>query len=578
MTGKSKKEDEQYEREKRTVERPSAAEKKKDREERDAFARRLKERDARTREQPLPPLEMGGIDLSTYEAKKAVAEKLRQESRGVYAEERVEKQIRRNELILKAQQEMFDITQLSKTEMEVQEQQASELQLAKQMKKKKEEKKKGVFEVQDSDEELTGAEKARRALKARYQEEQGGARQSEQEGWEKVQAGRAKAQYGARDVAQQKYELIMDNQVEFMQLDILNAIVGAKTTADARKGGETAPEEEEEGGSESEEEDSESKSRKEIEATRKSLPVYSYREELLRAVRDNQVLIIVGETGSGKTTQIPQYLAEVGYTKLGRVGITQPRRVAAMSVAARVAAERGSKLGHEVGYSIRFEDCSSPETKIKYMTDGMLLKEFLAEPDLASYSVIMIDEAHERTLHTDILFGLVKDLARLRSDLKLLISSATLEAHKFSTYFDDAPTFRIPGRRYPVDIFYTKAPEADYLEASVITSLQIHITQALPGDVLLFLTGQEEIEAAQEMLESRTRGLGSKIPELIITPIYSALPSELQAKIFERTPPGARKLVLATNIAETSLTIDGIGYVIDCGFVKQSSYNPRSGV
>ncbi|CAI5489924.1 unnamed protein product [Closterium sp. Naga37s-1] len=176
-----------------------------------------------------------------------------------------------------------------------------------------------------------------------------------------------------------------------------------------------------------------------------------------------------------------------------------------MSVAARVAQEVGCKLGHEVGYSIRFEDCTSDKTVLKYMTDGMLLREFLGEPDLASYSVMMVDEAHERTLHTDVLFGLVKDIARFRPDLKLLISSATLDAEKFSEYFDFAPIFRIPGRRYPVDIHYTKAPEADYLDAAVVTVLQIHVTQPA-GDVLVFLTGQEEIEAAEEILRHRTKG------------------------------------------------------------------------
>ncbi|KAF8691662.1 hypothetical protein HU200_040045 [Digitaria exilis] len=225
-----------------------------------------------------------------------------------------------------------------------------------------------------------------------------------------------------------------------------------------------------------------------------------------------------------------------------------------MSVAARVSQEMGVKLGHEVGYSIRFEDCTSEKTIVKYMTDGMLLRELLGEPDLASYSVIMVDEAHERTLSTDILFGLVKDISRFRPDLKLLISSATLDAEKFSDYFDSAPIFKIPGRRYP-----------------------IHVTQP-PGDILVFLTEQEEIDTVDEILKHRTRGLGTKISELIICPIYANLPTELQAKIFEPTPEGARKVVLATNIAETSLTIDVIKYVIDPGFCKIKSYNPRTGM
>lgn len=248
-----------------------------------------------------------------------------------------------------------------------------------------------------------------------------------------------------------------------------------------------------------------------------------------------------------------------------------------MSVSARVAQEMGVKLGNEVGYSIRFEDCTSERTIIKYMTDGTLHREFLSEPDLQSYSVMIIDEAHERTLHTDILFGLVKDITRFRPDLKLLISSATLDAQKFSDFFDEAPIFRIPGRRYPVDIYYTKAPEADYIDACVVSVLQIHATQPL-GDILVFLTGQEEIETCQELLQERSRRLGSKIRELIILPVYSNLPSDMQARIFQPTPPNARKVVLATNIAETSLTIDNIIYVIDPGFCKQNNFNSRTGM
>ncbi|KAJ3218005.1 hypothetical protein HDU67_006905 [Dinochytrium kinnereticum] len=311
---------------------------------------------------------------------------------------------------------------------------------------------------------------------------------------------------------------------------------------------------------------------------RASLPIYEFREDLLEAVKEYQVLIIVGETGSGKTTQIPQYLHEAGYTSGNRkVGCTQPRRVAAMSVATRVAEEMGTKVGADVGYSIRFEDCTSEKTVVKFMTDGMLLREFLTEPDLSSYSCLMIDEAHERTLHTDILFGLVKDIARYRKDLKLLISSATMDAEKFSKYFDDAPIFNIKGRKFPVTVFHTQAPEADYLKAAVQTIMTIHIAEP-KGDILLFLTGQEEIEAAEQTLQLITKQLGSKISEMKICPIYAALPSEKQAEIFEPTPDGVRKVVLATNIAETSITIDGIVYVIDPGFCKQKSFNPKTGM
>ncbi|CAI2328535.1 unnamed protein product [Caenorhabditis sp. 36 PRJEB53466] len=377
--------------------------------------------------------------------------------------------------------------------------------------------------------------------------------------WEEEQLMASMLHLGAKDRKrkEEEFELLLDEQIDFIQ-----ALQMPGT------------------GDEEAKKESEAEKRKmSIEETRRSLPVYAFRDAFIEAVRENQVLIIEGETGSGKTTQLPQYLFEAGFCEGGkRIGCTQPRRVAAMSVASRVADEVGCKLGTQVGYSIRFEDCTSEKTVLKYMTDGMLLREFLNEPDLASYSVMMIDEAHERTLHTDILFGLVKDIARFRKDLKLLISSATLDAEKFSSFFDDAPIFRIPGRRFPVDMYYTQAPEADYLDAAIVSVMQIHMTQPLPGDILVFLTGQEEIETVQEALIEKSKALGSKIKELIPLPVYANLPSDLQAKIFEPTPKNSRKVVLATNIAETSVTIDGISFVIDPGFSKQNSFDARSGV
>ncbi|XP_053672497.1 ATP-dependent RNA helicase DHX8 [Anopheles nili] len=310
---------------------------------------------------------------------------------------------------------------------------------------------------------------------------------------------------------------------------------------------------------------------------RQSLPIYKLRDDLIKAVTDNQILIVIGETGSGKTTQITQYLAESGFIARGKIGCTQPRRVAAMSVAKRVAEEYGCRLGQEVGYTIRFEDCTSQETVIKYMTDGMLLRECLVDFDLKSYSVIMLDEAHERTIHTDVLFGLLKQAVQKRPELKLIVTSATLDAVKFSQYFFEAPIFTIPGRTFPVEILYTKEPETDYLDASLITVMQIHLREP-PGDVLLFLTGQEEIDTACEILYERMKSLGPDVPELIILPVYSALPSEMQTRIFDPAPPGSRKVVIATNIAETSLTIDGIYYVVDPGFVKQKVYNSKTGM
>ncbi|KAM3859369.1 ATP-dependent RNA helicase DHX8-like [Diretmus argenteus] len=310
---------------------------------------------------------------------------------------------------------------------------------------------------------------------------------------------------------------------------------------------------------------------------RESLPIYKLKEQLIQAVHDNQIMIVVGETGSGKTTQITQYLAEAGYTTRGKIGCTQPRRVAAMSVAKRVSEEYGCCLGQEVGYTIRFEDCTSTETVIKYMTHGMLQRECLLDPDMSQYSLIMLDEAHERTIHTDVLFGLLKKTIQKRKDMKLIVSSATLDAVKFSQYFFEAPIFTIPGRAFPVEILYTKEPETDYLDAGLITVMQIHLTEP-PGDILVFLTGQEEIDTACEILYERMKSLGPDVPELIILPVYSALPSEMQTRIFDPAPPGSRKVIIATNIAETSLTIDGIYYVVDPGFVKQIVYNSKTGI
>ncbi|KAK0174577.1 hypothetical protein PV327_010335 [Microctonus hyperodae] len=310
---------------------------------------------------------------------------------------------------------------------------------------------------------------------------------------------------------------------------------------------------------------------------RQSLPIYKLRDELIKAVTENQIIIVIGETGSGKTTQITQYLAEAGFTSRGKIGCTQPRRVAAMSVAKRVAEEFGCRLGQEVGYTIRFEDCTGPETNIKYMTDGMLLRECLIDLDLKMYSVIMLDEAHERTIHTDVLFGLLKQAVGRRPDLKLIVTSATLDSVKFSQYFFAAPIFTIPGRTFEVEVMYTREPESDYLDAALITVMQIHLREP-PGDILLFLTGQEEIDTACEILYERMKSLGPDVPELIILPVYSALPSEMQTRIFEPAPSGSRKVVIATNIAETSLTIDGIYYVVDPGFVKQNVYNSKTGM
>lgn len=311
------------------------------------------------------------------------------------------------------------------------------------------------------------------------------------------------------------------------------------------------------------------------------LPVWEYREKFLDSMKEYQAFVLVGETGSGKTTQIPQWCLETRVDKRKCVACTQPRRVAAMSVAQRVADELDVTIGQEVGYTIRFEDCTSPRTILKYMTDGMLLREAMTDPLLDRYAVILLDEAHERTLATDILMGLLKEVVRQRRDLKIIIMSATLDAGKFQEYFDNAPLMTIPGRTHPVEIFYTPEPERDYLEAAIRTVVQIHMCEEVEGDVLLFLTGQEEIEEACKRLKKEIDNLGPEIGELRCIPLYSTLPPAQQQRIFDPAPPkrpnGAigRKCVVSTNIAETSLTIDGVVFVIDPGFSKQKVYNPR---
>ena len=348
----------------------------------------------------------------------------------------------------------------------------------------------------------------------------------------------------------------------------------------------------------------------EILKKRQQLPVWEQKREFQQLMQTHSTLILVGETGSGKTTQIPQLFVDlrtgrldasiVGAASTGRmVACTQPRRVAATSVAARVAAEMDVQLGAEVGYSVRFDEKSSERTVVKYLTDGMLLREAMSDPLLSRYAAVVLDEAHERTLATDVLFGLMKEIARKRrsannntnnnNGLKLVVMSATLEAEKFAKYFDGAPLLKIPGRVHPVEIFYTPEPEPDYLEAAIRTAVQIHLCEE-PGDILLFLTGEEEIEDACAKIEeeietarssssssssSSSEGGADAVPPARVLPLYSTLPPAIQQRIFDPAPAGGRKIIVATNIAETSLTIDGIVYVVDPGFSKQKVYNPR---
>jgi pre-mRNA-splicing factor ATP-dependent RNA helicase DHX38/PRP16 len=315
----------------------------------------------------------------------------------------------------------------------------------------------------------------------------------------------------------------------------------------------------------------------EIQAQRRTLPVYACRKELLGYVRENSVVVIAGETGSGKTTQIVQYLLEEGFAANGLIGCTQPRRMAAVGVSHRVAQEVGCKLGDTVGYAIRLEDVTSKNTRLKFMTDGVLMRELINDRMLRKYSVVVMDEAHERSVNTDVLLGAMKDVLRERLDFKLLVTSATMELDKFARFFT-APIYNIPGRTFPVDMHFERGPAMDYVESAVLKVLEIH-AQEPAGDVLVFMTGEDDVEGTCELLRERAEALGPEAAAaLIVLPCYSMLPSTQQRAILDRAPEGKRKVIVATNIAETSLTIDGIRYVVDAGYMKCKVFKPSVGM
>ncbi|CAG8979302.1 hypothetical protein HYALB_00002425 [Hymenoscyphus albidus] len=345
------------------------------------------------------------------------------------------------------------------------------------------------------------------------------------------------------------------------------------------------------------------------------LPIARHRQSLLYLIETYPVTIVVGQTGSGKTTQIPQYLEQAGWCAEGKIiAVTQPRRVAATTVAIRVAEEMDCKIGEEVGYSIRFEDVTSSKTRIKFLTDGLLLREALVDPLLSRYSVIMVDEAHERSLSTDVLLGVLKKiLKKRRNDLRIIISSATLQAEEFLNFFagdaemqsnlkqepqsavtlDDLiaqggqkpnPTsneigqiISLEGRTYPVDILYLENPAEDYVEKAVQTVFDIH-TKEPDGDILVFLTGREEIDNAVQRISERAASLHPRAQALMALPLYAGLSTEQQMYVFEEAPENTRKVIFSTNIAEASITIDGIVYVVDTGFVKLRAFNPLTGI
>ncbi|KAL7661217.1 hypothetical protein ACMYSQ_000641 [Aspergillus niger] len=324
------------------------------------------------------------------------------------------------------------------------------------------------------------------------------------------------------------------------------------------------------------------------------LPIARHKQSLLYLVETYPVTIVVGQTGSGKTTQLPQYLDQAGWCADGKaIAVTQPRRVAATTVAARVAEEMRCKLGEDVGYSIRFEDLTSASTRIKFLTDGMLLREALVDPLLSRYSVIMVDEAHERSLSTDILLGILKKIMKRRPELRIVVSSATLQAEDFLRFFageefDSSPEsgeiggkvgriISLEGRMYPVDMLFLENPAEDYVERAVKTVFDIHLQEA-EGDILVFLTGREEIDTTVQMIAERAATLHPKAQSILPLPLYSGLTTDQQMYVFEPTPENTRKVIVSTNIAEASVTINGIVYVIDCGFAKLRAYNPQTGI
>lgn len=341
-----------------------------------------------------------------------------------------------------------------------------------------------------------------------------------------------------------------------------------------------------------------------LQEQRRSLPVFQNRNKLLELIERFNTLIILGETGSGKTTQIPQYILAAKLQNNGMIAITQPRRVAAISIAMRVAQEmaNGLEVGDIVGYTVRFEDVTSKRTVIKFLTDGMLLREAILDKLLMKYTVIILDEAHERTINTDVLFGIVKQaqtvrLVRNLTPLKILLMSATMDVDHFSRYFNNCQAVYLEGRTFPVDIFYAVKAQEDYQTACVATFFKIHREAPPDEDVLIFLTGQEEIESVAHQIRTLAKdpaaavtpnngtvngmmnGTGyQQLAGVRVCPLYAAQNSAQQMAVFQPTPPNIRKVIVATNIAETSITISGVRYVIDSGMVKMRTYYPTTGL
>lgn len=304
------------------------------------------------------------------------------------------------------------------------------------------------------------------------------------------------------------------------------------------------------------------------------LPIYASRELIVETVKNNKVTVVVGETGSGKTTQIPAFLFRAGLVNGGMLGVTQPRKIAAISVAEFVAGQLQSRIGEVVGYQIRFDDQTADGTKIKFMTDGILLREMQLDPNLSKYSVIVVDEAHERSQNIDFVIGMLKSLLERRNDLKVVVTSATIDQEKFSKYFWNAPIINVSGRTYPVEVRWAEENHSHNLNrlfreiAEKVVSIHL---QEEPGDILVFVAGTDQIDSVIREIEVH------KVDDLVLLPAHGGLDPNEQRKIFD-TYPGKRKAVVATNVAETSITLDGVVYVIDSGLIKQTHFHPESGI
>ena len=306
------------------------------------------------------------------------------------------------------------------------------------------------------------------------------------------------------------------------------------------------------------------------------LPVSARRDDLLAAIRDHQVVVVAGETGSGKTTQLPKICLELGRGVRGAIGHTQPRRIAARTVAERIADELDVPIGDAVGFAVRFSDRSSEDTLVRVMTDGLLLAEVRRDPLLRRYDTIIVDEAHERSLNIDFLLGVIKRILPRRPDLKLIITSATIDPQRFAAHFGDAPVVEVSGRTYPVEVRYRPVVDPDDeagLDRDPVDAIGDAAEELLRegrGDILVFLSGEREIRDTADALRGRLRSAKDPIE---ILPLYARLSSAEQQKVFKAH--SARRIVLATNVAETSLTVPGIKYVIDPGTARISRYSAR---